>query len=55
MRLREADRCPRCGGWMRAVPGSDRTVRGGTWYVVRCGNCGHVVWDAFKPRRSKDT
>ena len=42
MRDRKADRCPRCGGKFVPDPYSDRTVPGGTWYVVRCRNCGHV-------------
>ena len=54
MRDRKADRCPRCGGKFVPDPYSDRTVPGGTWYVVRCRNCGHVE-DVFKPRRSKKT
>jgi len=48
-------KCPRCEGWMRVVPGSDRTVRGGTWYVMRCNQCGHVKWDCFKPKRNTRT
>lgn len=53
MGIKNGDKCPRCEGVMRMVPGSDRTVPGGTWYVLRCFRCGHTVWDAFKPRRSK--
>lgn len=44
-------RCPKCGHMMRGT-GRERTVRGGTWYVVACPVCLHVH-DFFKPRRSK--
>jgi RNase P subunit RPR2 len=52
MRDRKRDLCPRCHGLFGIDPYSDRTVRGGTWYVARCHNCGHVE-DVFVPRRSK--
>jgi len=45
-------RCPRCGEWMRPVPDSVRTVRGGTWAVVRCPECLHAE-NVFKPRRTE--
>lgn len=51
MRDRRRDSCPRCGAGMTIVPDSERTVRGGAWYVMRCRMCGHVVWDVFRPRR----
>ena len=44
-------RCPKCGGQL-AYTGRDRTVRGGTWYVLVCPKCKHVE-DYFRPRRSK--
>ena len=44
-------RCPKCGGEMKDI-GRDRTVRGGTWYVLVCPRCCHI-YDEFKPRRSK--
>lgn len=44
-------RCPRCGEWMRPVPDSVRTVRGGTWGIIRCPSCLHEE-DAWKPRRT---
>lgn len=47
-----ASKCPKCGGTVRPIVGSDRTVRGGTWYEVYCRNCGYRA-DAFKPRRTK--
>lgn len=49
---RKCDLCPRCGHEMKVVPGSDRTVPGGTWWIRRCPNCLHTA-DLFKPRRSK--
>ena len=45
-------RCPACGQPMRAIPGSDRTVKGGTWYELICTSCLFRM-DAWKPRRSK--
>ena len=50
MRDRRHDLCPKCGGAMRRVQYSERTVRGGMWYEARCHNCGHVE-DVFVPRR----
>ena len=44
-------RCPKCGGEMRDI-GRDRTVRGGTWYVLWCPRCQHQA-DEFRPRRTK--
>lgn len=49
---KRAELCPRCGGEMRPVKGSDRTVRGGMWYVKVCPNCLHRA-DVFVPRRSR--
>ena len=47
-----ASKCPKCGGNAYPIVGSDRTVRGGTWYEVYCYQCGYRA-DAFKPRRTK--
>ena len=47
-----ASKCPKCGARVRPIIGSDRTVRGGTWYEVYCQRCGYRA-NAFKPRRSK--
>lgn len=44
-------RCPRCGGSMRMVEGSDRTVKGGEWYVIRCDRCLFSM-DEWRPRRT---
>lgn len=52
MRDRKRDLCPKCGGRFGVDPYSDRTVIGGTWYVAKCHNCGHVE-DVFVPRRAK--
>ena len=51
MRDRRVDRCPKCGGEMRRVHYSERTVRGGVWYEVMCQQCLYRM-DEFKPRRS---
>ncbi len=51
MRDRRHDLCPKCGGTMRRVQFSERTVRGGMWYEVMCQGCCFRM-DVFKPRRS---
>lgn len=45
-------RCPACGGRLCVIPGSDRTVAGGTWYEVYCDRCCYRM-DGWKPRRTK--
>lgn len=44
-------KCPRCNGEMQEVDGSDRTVRGGEWYVLRCNRCLFSM-DGWRPRRT---
>lgn len=53
MRNRKRDLCPRCGGRFAPDPFSDRTVPGGTWFIAKCSNCGHVE-NVFVPRRRKE-
>ena len=36
---------------MRMVDGSDRTVKGGEWYVIRCDRCLFSM-DEWRPRRA---
>jgi len=50
MRDRKRDLCPKCGGKMREVEYSQRTVPSGTWYEIVCPRCLHRA-DVFKPRR----
>ena len=45
-------RCPQCGERLCYFPGSERTVKGGTWYEVYCAMCGYRA-DGFRPRRTK--
>lgn len=45
-------RCPACGGKLCVIPGSDRTVAGGTWFELFCDNCCYRM-DGWKPRRTK--
>lgn len=45
-------RCPQCGERLCYFPGSERTVKGGTWYEVYCATCGYRA-DGFRPRRTK--
>lgn len=51
MRSARFRKCPRCDGEMRDM-GRDRTVVGGTWYVIQCPRCLYVM-DVFRPSRGK--
>ncbi len=54
MRAHEQRTCPKCGGRMRPVHGSDKTVRDKVWFLLRCQTCGHKQMEWATKRDWKD-